>query len=94
VVGAFKTGIQFMRPVNLKQPGGSTHRRRTRAYGADDPTILRWDRFRTAVRELLADQPSPGTVRHCARRMDAYIWHTANAETEARAQAEKARDAA
>lgn len=80
-----------MRPANLIPV---VPRHRHRAYGADDPTILRWDRFRTAVRELLADAPSTSSVRNCARRMDAYILATAQHETTTRQQAHKARDAA
>ena len=80
-----------MRPANLNQSGGTI---RHRAYGADDPTLARWDRFRTAVRELLADAPSTHSMRNCARRMDAYILATAQHETTTRQQAHKARDAA
>lgn len=83
-----------MRPVNPTQPGGHHTTRRPRGYGHDDPTILLWNRFRTAVRDLLADQPSTGTVRACARRADAYLLAAAAAETETREQAEKAANAA
>jgi hypothetical protein len=83
-----------MRPVNLTQSGGTTRRHRTRAYGHNDPTLLRWDRFRTAVRELLANEPSTRTVRTAAHRMDMYILHEAAAETDTRDQADKTRDAA
>lgn len=84
-----------MRPVRSTQfTVGNRRRRRPRAYGREDPTTLRWDTFRTAVRELLADQPSTRSVRACARRMDMYVLHAAAAETEARDQAQKARDAA
>lgn len=83
-----------MRPVNPTQPGGHHTTRRPRGYGHDDPTNLLWNRFRTAVRDLLADQPSTGTVRACARRMDQYVIAAAEAETTARTQAEKSVDAA
>lgn len=83
-----------MRPVNLNQSGGATHRRHARGYGREDPTILRWDRFRNAVRELLADQPSTRSIRNCARRMDAYVLAAAEHEATTRQQAEKAQEAA
>lgn len=80
-----------MRPANLIPV---VPRHRNRAYGADDPTILRWDRFRTVVRELLADEPSTHSMRNCARRMDAYVLAAAEHETTTRQQSHTARDAA
>jgi hypothetical protein len=80
-----------MRPAN-QTPVDRHHP--PRGYGRDDPTTARWNNFRTAVRELLADQPSTRSVRNCARRMDAYVLAAAEHETTTRQQAEKARDAA
>lgn len=45
-----------------------------------------WDQFRSAVRALLADQPSPNLVRATARRITHHVLAQAEAEVAARAE--------
>ncbi|MFI1726904.1 hypothetical protein [Streptomyces sp. NPDC020489] len=48
----------------------------------DDRAV--WDQFRDVVRELLAQQPSPNTVRAAARRITHHVLAQAEAEITAR----------
>ncbi|MFF5004106.1 hypothetical protein ACFY3G_14825 [Streptomyces phaeochromogenes] len=54
----------------------------------DDRTA--WDQFRDAVRELLAQQPSPNTVRATARRITHHVLAQAEAEITARDESPEA----